>query len=65
MFWKFLKKSAAKPETGTVSSTNSSISIALPLEFLQKLIPIGDLPVDELHALKVTSSSIEAIVPMS
>jgi len=55
MFWNFLKKSAAKPKTGTVSSTNSSISIALPLEFLQKLIPIGDLPVDELHALKVTS----------
>jgi CRP-like cAMP-binding protein len=55
MFWKFLKKSADKPAP---ASTRRNISkTRLPLAFLQNLIPIGELPADELQALNVTLRS--------
>jgi len=55
MFWNFLKKSANKPAAVNVAQNGSEVS--LPLAFLQKLIPIGELPVDELQALSVTLRS--------
>ncbi|MGZ8934687.1 MAG: HDOD domain-containing protein [Methylobacter sp.] len=52
MFWKFLKKFTDKPSPA--STTQNGSRTTLPLAFLQKLIPIGELPVDELQALNVT-----------
>jgi HD-like signal output (HDOD) protein len=49
MFWKFLKKSPDQP-----AAPAPSVAIpqsALPISFLQKLIPIGDLPAAELEDL--------------
>ena len=55
MFWKFLKKPAAQPKLDQAAA--ESIQKPVPLAFLQKLIPIGDLPVEELQALKVSWKS--------
>lgn len=52
MFWKIFKKLANKPEP--VNETQNGSKINLPLVFLQKLIPIGDLPVNDLNTLNVT-----------
>lgn len=52
MFWKFFKKTTEKSEAG--SQVPSSAQPSLPLDFLQKLIPVGDLPADELQALPIT-----------
>lgn len=54
MIWKLLKKLAEKP-TGASAAQNTATT--LPLAFLQKLIPVGELPGDELLALKVTLRS--------
>lgn len=56
MFWKFLKKSVAKPAAPANTAQNGS-NITLSLDYLQKLIPIGDLPADELQALAATQFS--------
>ncbi|WP_020563915.1 HDOD domain-containing protein [Methylosarcina fibrata] len=48
MFWKFLKKLTDKPQHSETKSKDNITS--LPIAFLQKLIPIGELPVDELEA---------------
>lgn len=52
MFWKFLKKPAEQPDTGSAPSNTQNTQI--PLEFLQKLIPIGNLPIAELTALDIS-----------
>lgn len=58
MFWNRLKKSTEQsPAKPTADDTNSH---RLPLSFLQKLIPIGDLPVEELMALPVGMRQFEA-----
>ena len=55
MFWKFLKKSVDKPATAKVPQSGSKIKLAL--DYLQKLIPIGELPADELQTLDATLRS--------
>lgn len=52
MIWKFLKKSPDK--TPTESSTPAATVNQLPLSYLQKLIPLGDLPAADLLAIPVT-----------
>lgn len=52
MFWSFLKKSPKKTETSARAPTTAPST--LPLDFLQKLIPVGDLPITELQTLPVT-----------
>ena len=52
MIWKFIKKFAEKP--AIVAATQDSASTTLPLAFLQKLIPVGGLPAEELLALNIT-----------
>ena len=54
MFWKFLNKSAATTGEPQTEKKPSGTEIKLPLTYLHKLIPIGDLPADELQALPVT-----------
>ncbi|WP_256361210.1 HDOD domain-containing protein [Methylomonas koyamae] len=51
MFWKRLKKTteADKP----AEKTREAATAQLPLQFLQQLIPIGDLPVAELKTLPI------------
>ena len=57
MFWNILKKnSESAPAKSAVEEAGSH---RLPLNFLQKLIPIGDLPVDELMALPVAMRQFE------
>ena len=55
MFWKFFNKSVDKPSISNMSKSGSKTR--LPLEYLQKLIPIGELPVDELQTLVATLRS--------
>jgi len=57
MFWKFLKPSAELPDA--VASAPSPAQQTLPLDFLQKRIPIGELPTEELTSLKATIQSFE------
>ena len=55
MFWKFLKTSTEIPETATTPPhLDKQI---LPLEFLEKLIPLGELPLDQLRTLRGHISS--------
>ncbi|ANE54156.1 HDOD domain-containing protein [Methylomonas sp. DH-1] len=51
MFWKRLKKptEADKP----AEKTREAATAQLPLQFLQQLIPIGDLPIAELKTLPI------------
>lgn len=49
MFWKFLKPSTELPDLA--KSPPGPDKQSFPLDFLQKLIPIGELPLDELRAL--------------
>ena len=49
MFWKFLKKT---DESGTAAKQEVSHQSSLPITFLQKLIPIGELPLAELQSIK-------------
>jgi HD-like signal output (HDOD) protein len=58
MIWKLFKKFAEKP--AMVVTTPNYASTTLPIAFLQKLIPIGELPVDELLALNITLRSFRA-----
>lgn len=51
MFWKFLKKFTDKPSQ--VVTAQQAPYPSLPITFLQKLIPIGELPADELTSLEV------------
>jgi HD-like signal output (HDOD) protein len=55
MIWKLLKKRAGM----TVAAKNHATT-ALPLAFLQKLIPVGELPADELRDLKASLRRFEA-----
>lgn len=55
MFWKFLKKTQKPPEPS--SPAIAPATKTLPLAFLQKLIPIGDLSIEELQALKISQKS--------
>jgi len=57
MFWKFLKPSAEAPDM--VNSATTTEQQAVPLDFLQKLIPIGELSADELRSLQPTIQSFE------
>ncbi len=52
MFWKFLKKNSRPAEP--VSHAVDDAQTALPLEFLQNLIPIGRLPEADLLALNTS-----------
>ncbi|CAD6877449.1 cyclic nucleotide-binding protein [Methylomonas albis] len=52
MIWKFLKKSPDKTPIET-SPTEATVN-HLPLSYLQKLIPLGDLPAAELLAIPAT-----------
>lgn len=58
MFWKFLNKSAVTPNAVIPAQIDSHQHIAL--EFLQKLIPLGELPIDQLNAL---SGSLRSFSP--
>lgn len=51
MIWKLIKKFAEKP---ALAATQTYSGITLPISFLQKLIPIGELPADELQGLNIT-----------
>lgn len=51
MFLKFFNKFTNKPKS--TNETQSGSKINLPVAFLEKLIPIGQLPADELNALNV------------
>jgi HD-like signal output (HDOD) protein len=57
MFWKFLKKFTDK--SAPANPKRNASKIVLPLNFLQKLIPIGDLPAFELEALEATLCSFK------
>jgi HD-like signal output (HDOD) protein len=52
MLLNFFKKAIDKP--AVVKVAESGAKIKLPLSYLQKLIPIGELPAEELQALDVT-----------
>jgi HD-like signal output (HDOD) protein len=52
MLWNFFKKSTEKQETSKVAENASQIK--LPLDYMQKIIPIGELPIEELQTLKPT-----------
>jgi len=52
MFWKFLKKASDKPAPANASRNGTKVRLSL--EFLHKLIPIGELPDDELQSLNAT-----------
>lgn len=53
MFLKFFKKPAVSEKLPPISDATAT-NAQLPLAFLQKLIPVGELPVDTLRALSVT-----------
>ncbi|MGY6278159.1 HDOD domain-containing protein [Methylomonas sp. MgM2] len=55
MFWKFLKPSVKT--SATASDERFIEEQTPPIEFLQKLIPIGELPVNELEGIKSTIRS--------
>ncbi|MGZ8195992.1 MAG: HDOD domain-containing protein, partial [Methylosarcina sp.] len=57
MFRKFLNK--FKDKSALAKAKQNASKIALPLTFLQKLIPIGDLPADELKMLEATLCSFK------
>jgi HD-like signal output (HDOD) protein len=57
MFRKFLNK--FKDKSAPARAKQNASKIALPLTFLQKLIPIGDLPADELKMLEATLGSFK------
>lgn len=59
MLWKLLKKIAFQPEPAPDSFPRKRIAIQLPLNFLEKLIPIGDLPSADLQSLSITARSFE------
>lgn len=52
MFWKFGKKTAEPAPVATGSQATPVNQ--LPLTYLQKLIPVGDLPAKELLAIPIT-----------
>ncbi len=54
MFWKFLNKSAAKPTSSQPEKKLAGTEIKLPLSFLHKLIPVGELASEELQSLPIT-----------
>jgi HD-like signal output (HDOD) protein len=54
MFWKFLKKFTNKPSQP--ETRQNGFNTSLPVAFLQKLIPIGELPADELETLEARVS---------
>ncbi|MCQ8103337.1 HDOD domain-containing protein [Methylomonas sp. SURF-2] len=58
MFWKFLKKDAEQPAASP--HPRRAAAATLPLAFLQKLVPVGALPAEELQALDV---SLENFTP--
>jgi HD-like signal output (HDOD) protein len=55
MFWNFFKKSTQ--ETHPAIFGKIAISAQIPLAFLKKLIPIGELPTEKLRALPGTLRS--------
>lgn len=57
MFWKFLKKSPEQAAPAKVIPTASKTPV--PLAFLQKLIPLGELPQAELLALDIGISEFK------
>lgn len=52
MLWNFLKKTADKSTTD--AGSKAATVNQLPLSYLQKLIPLGDLPATELLAIPAT-----------
>lgn len=58
MFWKFLKKNTEQPNINPRPTLVAKTT--LPLEFLQKLVPLGTLPSEALQALNV---SLEHFTP--
>lgn len=52
MFWNFLKKNAGQSDINPKSPFATKAT--LPLDFLQKLVPIGKLSPEELQSLSVT-----------
>lgn len=55
MFWKLFKKT--EKHAPTSSKENLSSSVQLPIAFLQRLIPVGELPVETLRALNIRLGS--------
>ncbi len=55
MFWNFLKKATEK--TPAAPLTQETVVNQLPISYLQKLIPLGNLPIAELQVLPVTMRS--------
>lgn len=55
MIWKFLKPATEPP--AITPQTASAAQPTLPLALLRKLVPVGDLPENELYALKIERRS--------
>jgi HD-like signal output (HDOD) protein len=53
MSWSFFKKSSAKT-LASLKPIKNGTGITLPMDYLQKLIPLGDLPIEQLRALPAT-----------
>lgn len=56
MLWNLFKKSTLR-ETPVTAPSKSAARVQIPLAFLQKLIPIGNLPADKLHTLAISQRS--------
>lgn len=59
MFWKFLRSSTDTASTVSPKPTHAPRQ-GLPIDFLKQLIPIGDLPDDELETIPITRQSFNA-----
>lgn len=60
MFWKLFKKTTTTEAQQAIPQPTSTNHTPLPLAFLQKLIPLGELPVEKLMSLNVTASNFNA-----
>jgi len=57
MIWNFLKKSQPSSPKAAKASDVQAAKVQLPITFLQKLIPIGELSVTELQGLPISVQS--------
>jgi hypothetical protein len=60
MFWNYFKKPAASQAVKNTQGLYGQ-SIKLPSTYLQKLIPIGEMPVEQLNALNVTARQFRPV----
>lgn len=59
MLWDLFKKTAPRTPTSAAGTEKADAGAKIPLSFLQKLIPIGDLPLEKLRALPLSLRSFE------